>query len=195
MGNPVKTEPCMNAAAFIAWYDLQPDGERYELLDGRVYPMFTTEMQGERVIHAETKARITESFRSQIRAKRLECQALGDGMAVWVDEDTVFEPDALVRCGPRLPDGTLVIMDVMIVVEVASPAIQSIDALHKLTLYFRNSRIVHYLIVLPARKIVIHHQRGADGQITAAICGKDSLVLDPPGLTLNVDELFDDSNL
>ena len=30
-------ETRMDAASFMAWYDLQPDGPRYELLNGRTY--------------------------------------------------------------------------------------------------------------------------------------------------------------
>jgi Uma2 family endonuclease len=193
MGNPVKTEPRMNAEAFLAWYDLQPDGYRYELLDGIVNATHAPNMQGERVIHAETKARVTQSFRNQIHAKRLQCQALGDGMAVRVDDDTVFEPDAMVRCGPRLPDDDLVVSDAIIVVEVASPSTQGADALFKFARYFRNLQITHYLIVLPRRASVLHHRRHADGRIETMSYESGQIALEPPGLILDVDALFADA--
>lgn len=117
MANAFAPSLRMTAEAFVAWTETQPDRPRYELFDGHVY-----EMGAERLVHAEIKARIVSSFRRQIAERNLGCQALGDGMAVRVDEETIFEPDALVRCGPRLPGHTTVITDPLIVVEVASPS-------------------------------------------------------------------------
>ena len=111
-------------------------------------------------------------------------------MAVRVDEETVFEPDALVRCGEPLPGETVLILDPIIVVEVASPSTQRVDALHKLTRYFRNASIVHYLIVLPGSRSICHHRRGADERIETAILTSGVLALDPPGLSLEVETLF-----
>ena len=189
MGNPIKTEPRMNAEAFMAWYDLQPDGKRYELLDGAAY-----EMQSERAVHARTKARVYDLLARQIAKRNLNCEAFPDGMAVRVEDDVVFEPDALVRCGPRLPGDAVVILDPTIVVEVASPSTQNIDVIQKLALYFRNKNILHYLIVLPARKIVIHHNRKTDSEIMTTICSTGALILDPPGLSLDIEEVFADAN-
>ncbi len=172
----------------MAWYDKQPDGKRYELLDGIVH-----ELQSERVAHARAKARVHTMFSRQIARRKLPCEALPDGMAVRVYDDVVFEPDALVRCGPLLHGNDVIVIDPVIVVEVASPSTQSIDALHKLTLYFRNPHIIHYLIVLPARKMVIHHRRLADGQMHSAIAGEGAVTFDPPGLTLDVTDLFSDT--
>ena len=40
--------------------------------------------------------------RSVIEAGLTSCQVFGDGMTVQV-EDSDYEPDALLHCGPRLP--------------------------------------------------------------------------------------------
>ena len=56
-----KDEPRMSAEAFMAWYDAQPDGKRYELFHGVVY-----EMQGERARHNQVKTRIAINFQGQI---------------------------------------------------------------------------------------------------------------------------------
>jgi Uma2 family endonuclease len=191
MVEPHRPETRMTAEAFMAWYEAQPEGRRYELVDGRVTPTYGPEMQGERVLHAETKARIVELFRAQIRSRKLPCQALGDGMAVRIDDETIFEPDAHVRCGPRLPDDATVVTDMVIVVEVASPSTQSVDAIFKFSRYFRNPRILHYLIVLPARKLVMHHRRHSDGHIESQSYDSGTIALDPPGLTLALTELFE----
>jgi Uma2 family endonuclease len=181
-----QTEPRMNAQAFMDWREAQAEGVRYELYDGRVY-----EMSAERLIHVRMKSRIHRQFERQIADRRLPCEALPDGMAVRVDEDTVFEPDALVRCGPSLPDETILILDPLIVVEVASPSSQRIDALDKFARYFNNSSIVHYLIIVPTKRIVIHHTRADDGRIVGRSYIDTGIVrLEPPGLELSLVELF-----
>lgn len=182
-----QTEPRMNAKAFIAWRETQPVGARYELYDGRVY-----EMSAERLVHARIKSRVHRQFERQIADRQLPCEAFPDGVAVQVDEDTVFEPDVLVRCGSWLPDDTILIVDPMIVVEVASPSSQRIDALNKYARYFRNPNIIHYLIVVPTTRIVIHHTRMADSRIVGMSYSDEGVVrLDPPGLDLSLAELFE----
>lgn len=107
----------MTADAFIVWAMQQPEGLRYELVAGEVVAMAP-----ERAGHARTKARIYEAMAQAIPAAELPCEAFPDGMAVRVDADTVFEPDALARCGPRLDDDAVEVADPLIVVEVVSPS-------------------------------------------------------------------------
>ena len=187
MVEPRQTPPRMSADAFMAWYDQQPEGERYELHDGVVYP---NQMQGERLAHAETKLRIAESFRAQIRAGKLPCSGFGDGMAVRVDQDIIYEPDAMVRRGPLLPGDTTIILDPMIVVEVVSPSSHRIDVLTKLTHYFRNPNIVHYLIVIPSTRQAIHHRRGVGERIETTIHPAGVIEFSPPGLSLDLADIF-----
>ena len=54
-----------------------------------------------------------------IRARRLPCHVLPDGMTVRIDDSTAYEPDAIVYCGPKLPPSALEVTDPMIVVEGA----------------------------------------------------------------------------
>ncbi len=189
MAEPQTPQHRMTAEEFMAWYEAQPDGRRYELLEGRIYP---NEMQGERIIHGETKTRITERFRAEILQKKLPCQGIADGMAVRVDNETIYEPDAMVRCGPRLPGGTTIILDPVIVVEVVSPSSQRIDALTKLTYYFHNPHIMHYLIVIATNRQIIHHRRGEGSRINTSIHHSGIIEFDPPGLTLDAAGIFKD---
>jgi Uma2 family endonuclease len=59
-----------------------------------------------------------------------------NGMSVRVDNETVYEPDALVYCGPRVPNGTMFIENPVVVVEVISPASEAVDTGEKLVGYF-----------------------------------------------------------
>ena len=71
-----------------------------------------------------TKFHIARRLAEAIEAGNLPCEALADGMAVEVDETTIYEPDALVRCGAPLPPERSSCSDPIIVVEVVSPSSQ-----------------------------------------------------------------------
>jgi Uma2 family endonuclease len=172
------------AEAFIAWAAAQPDG-RYELADGRVVAMAP-----ERVDHARAKLDATLALRAAIAARGLPCEALPDGVSVRIDARTVFEPDLMVRCGPRAPGTAIEVADPIIVAEVVSPSSRGIDAGVKLAGYFALPSVRHYLIIDTERRSVIHHRRGEDGAIGVRVLQDDPLTLDPPGLSIETRDVF-----
>ena len=99
-------------------------------------------------------------------------------------------PDALVYCGPKLPDESIEVPEPVIVVEVASPSTRKIDASLKLTGYFSLPSVHHYLIVDPDGPPVLYHRRQADGTILTSIVHDGVLTLAPPGLEVGVVEMF-----
>jgi Uma2 family endonuclease len=119
-----------------------------------------------------------------IRTANARCEAFGDGMAVRVDADTVYEPDAMVRCGAPLDDNVTEVTDPMVVVEVVFPIAHKCDSGSKLDDYFRIPSVRHYLIVKTQNKAIIHHRRDDAGGITTHIIRGGALQLDPPGLTV-----------
>jgi Uma2 family endonuclease len=174
------TKPArMTADEFIAWAMQQPEGQRYELVAGEVVGMAP-----ERAGHARAKHRICEALSQAIRAAGLPCEAFPDGISVQVDADTVYEPDALVRCGAPLDDNAVEVPDPLIVVEVVSPSSGSRDSGSKLEGYFRVASVRHYLIVTTRNPAVIHHRRDEAGGITTRIIRDGAVRLDPPGIDL-----------
>lgn len=171
--------PRMTSDEFIAWAMQQPEGKRYELVQGEVVGMAP-----ERSVHALTKGRIYRLLAEAVDAAGLPCTVYPDGMAVAVDEDTIYEPDALLRCGEPLPDDAVKVLDPMMVVEVASPSTQSVDAGEKLADYFRIPSLRHYLIVRAKLRTVIHHARDEGGTITTRIIRDGAVELDPPGIAV-----------
>ena len=169
----------MTADEFIAWAMQQPEGERYELVAGEV-----VSMAPERVAHGRAKFRIARRLAEAIEAARLECEVLGDGISVQVDADTIYEPDALVRCGAPLHDNATKVFDPVILVEVVSPSSRGRDSGSKLEDYFRMPSVRHYLIVKTENRAVIHHERDVAGAITTRIIRDGSIRLDPPGIEL-----------
>lgn len=174
----------MSVDEFLVWSQDLPEGERYELVDGRI-----ERMQSERIIHAETKARVWLALRTALEAAgRSDCQAFIDGVSVRIDETTLREPDALIHCGPYDPD-SIVAENPVVIVEVASP--QS-PGVRKSLDYFSLESVQHYLIVLPAEGRVLHHHRSdSPDEITTRIVGRDATIdLSPPGITLAVEAFF-----
>jgi Uma2 family endonuclease len=169
----------MTADEFIAWAMQQPEGLRYELVAGEVVGMAP-----ERVGHARFNGRVYVALEWAIRAAGVPCEAFPDGMTVRVDADTVYEPDALVRCGPALDDNAVEVIDPLIVVEVVSSSSAKRDSGSKLEGYFRIPSVRHYLIVTTRNFAVIHHQRDDAGGITTRVIREGAIRLDPPGIEL-----------
>ena len=174
-----------NADEFIAWAMEQPTG-RYELHDGLVVAMVP-----ERVNHALAKSQAWLALRAAIAERGLACQVLPDGMSVRVNDRRVYEPDALVRCGPPLPGDAVEVADPVVLVEVVSPSSRGIDRGVKLAGYFSLPSVRHYLIVDTDARVVLHHRRDEDDRIVVRIVGEESLTLDPPGVAIEVGDIFD----
>ncbi|CAA9211855.1 MAG: hypothetical protein AVDCRST_MAG08-145 [uncultured Acetobacteraceae bacterium] len=177
--------PRMTADEFIAWAMEQPDGGRYELVGGEVVGMAP-----ERVARARVKARVFNALADAIERGGLACEAFPDGMAVQVSADTVYEPDAQVRCGPRLPGSAVTIPDPVVVVEVLSPSTRAHDAGAKLGGYFLLPSVRHYLLLDIRTRTLIHHARAEDGGIATRVARDGAVRLDPPGTALDVAELL-----
>jgi Uma2 family endonuclease len=169
----------MTSDEFIAWAMKQPEDRHYELAAGEVVAM-----AAERSAHALTKSRIWRRLAEAIEAAGLPCDVYPDGMAVEIDAYTVYEPDALVRCGPPLPADAVKLTDPMIVLEVLSPSTRARDSGAKLADYFRLPSVRHYLIARTEDHVVIHHARNEDGTILTRIIRAGPVSLDPPGIVL-----------
>ncbi len=167
----------MTSDEFIAWA-MHQDG-RYELASG-----YVVAVAPERAAHARAKAHIWRRLTEAIEAADLPCEAYPDGMSVEIDDNTTYEPDALVRCGPPLPPDAVKLRDPIIVVEVLSPDSVARDSGAKLADYFRLPTVRHYLIMRTEDRVLIHHARGGDGAIATRIIRDGRLVLDPPGIAL-----------
>src|SRR5579872_3242218 len=176
---PAPARARMKADQFIAWAMSQPETERYELVGGEIVAMAP-----ERSSHALTKFKVARRLAEAIEAAGLPCTVYPDGMAVQVDDSTVYEPDALVRCGNLLPEDALNVADPLIVVEVLSPSTRARDAGAKLEDYFRLPSVRHYLILKTENRTVIHHERDGSGAIVTRIVRDGVVVLDPPGIEL-----------
>jgi Uma2 family endonuclease len=174
----------LTADAFIEWAAEQPRG-RFELARGEIVAMAP-----ERLGHTRVKYEAMIALRNAIAERGLGCEAIGDGVSVRIDDQTVYEPDALVRCGPKAPGEAMQVDDPVVVVEVVSPSSRGVDTGVKLADYLRLPTVRHYLIVQTEARAVIHHRRDDAGAIGTRILTGGALALDPPGLEIEVAGLF-----
>jgi Uma2 family endonuclease len=173
----------MNADEFLAWAEGQEG--RLELHDGAVVAM-----SPERIVHSRTKGEVFLALRSAILRAGVPCRVYPDGPGLRVNSGNLFEPDAIVACGPPPHDHSLEVTDPMIVVEVLSPSTAAIDHGPKLMGYFSLPSVEHYLILDPERRVVIHHKRGQSDIIETRPLSEGVVRLDPPGIETTVAEMF-----
>ena len=119
----------MDVAAFLDWTD-GVDG-RWELDRG-----IPVEMQSERVAHLRAKGRVYAAFLAALAGRGLPCEALPDGATVVTRTESVYIPDALIRCGDEPGDQTIAISDPVVIVEVLSPPNSLIEMTTKIDGYF-----------------------------------------------------------
>ncbi len=181
MNEPIKR---MTVQEFLDWSMAQPQG-RYELVDG-----LPIKMPAERALHVRAKFKAAVALSEAVRRAGAACEVLTDGMAVKIDERTVFEPDAIVYCGDEIDDNALLLPNPLIVVEVISPSSEAIDTGKKMAGYFRLETVRHYLVVEPGERFVAHHARLQDGRIETRILTSGELTIDPPGLTVPVEDFL-----
>lgn len=177
-----KPQKAMTVDEFLAWSVTAPG--RYELVHGEVIAMTP-----ERIGHSRTKFAVQSALEKAISVRKLQCRMVPDGATVRIDPKTAYEPDALVYCGAPLSDNAIEVPSPVIVVEVLSPGTAGHDTGEKLVGYFRLASVLHYLIVDPVRRVIVHHRRN-DTVIETRILSGGILSLSPPGLELSVVEFF-----
>jgi Uma2 family endonuclease len=167
------------------WSSRRP--ARFERIDGVVVALAP-----ERVSHNRRKGAARDALRRAVRAAGLApCEVFASGMTVQV-ENSDFEPDALLRCGPPLPGDATRVSDPLVLVEVLSPDSGTRDRATKLRAYFRLPSVRHYLIVWPDEPRVVRHSRMPDEQIATQVFLSAEISLDPPGIMVTVEEFYAD---
>jgi Uma2 family endonuclease len=180
----VLAKPRMNVDEFLDWAVGRPG--RYELFRGEVWMM-----SPETVGHAKIKAAVHTALSAAARRSGQPCHVLPDGVIIRVDKSTAYEPDAQVYCGEELPPTALEVPSPVIVVEVLSQSTRRVDVSHKLAGYFRLPSVAHYLVVDPTQPSIIHHARGGGDAIITHVVTQGRIVLDPPGLQIDLAEIYE----
>ena len=179
----VEVKDRMTADEFLPWAEAQ-EGRR-ELQDGAL-----VSISPERLLHTETKGQVYSVLRAALARAGAPREFLPSGAAVRINENKVFDLDALVYRRPRLAPDAIEVPEPVIVVEILSPATAARDHGVKFTGYFSLRSLVHYLILDPDRRVLIHHRRGQGDVIETRILTDGVVRLDPPGVEASVETLF-----
>ncbi|NVO16832.1 MAG: Uma2 family endonuclease [Rhodoplanes sp.] len=175
----------MTVSAFLAWAEAHAEPPHVELIDGQIVAVAP-----EGSAHNRTKFKTARVLQHALDAAGLAGETFTNGMLVPIDAGTAYEPDAMVRCGAPLPGAGMIVTDPVIVAEVVSPRSAQRDTGAKLIGYFKLASVRHYLVIDPDGRIVTHHARAADSIIVASTLTAGALRLDPPGLVVEVADLF-----
>lgn len=156
----------LTAEDYIAWCATNAPSEgRFELVDGMIVMMAS-----ERVRHVRVKNYVWLAFDSALQRHSAPFTAVGDGVAVRIDQNTVREPDVAVYSGAPDDDASL-LSDPVLVVEVLSPSSVKSDTADKYHDYFSLPSLQHYLIVDADAKTIVHHHRLSADEISRETCG------------------------
>lgn len=178
-----------DVAAFQEWAAAQPGD--WELHDG-----IPVAMAPERADHVRIKQQAWVALREALRQKDVRCEALIDGLAVPGPGLRRFRPDVVVSCGERLDGDSQTVDQPVILVEVLSPSTEDVDTGIKLESYLALPSVQHYLVISSITRSVIHHRRWDDGeQFLTAIRRTGVVELDPPGISIRVEDLYSGTNL
>ncbi len=175
----------MTAEEFAGWAEARPE-KHWELFDG-IPQMQQSQTWG----HQEAVMALYRLFYSAIRDAKLPLFVGAQGVTVKADDWTAFEPDVVVFSG-RMAKTDIIAPNPVIVGEVLSPSTARKDLTVKLARYFDVPSIEHYLIADWEESELIHHRREGGGLAKPVILCDGVLRLDPPGLRLDIAEIFGD---
>jgi Uma2 family endonuclease len=173
----------MTVDEFLAWAEGREG--RWELYNGVPYAM-----PSERTGHIKVKTAVCLALLRAVARAGVQCHVLADGAGVRISQYIMHEPDAIVYCGPELPDDALEVPNPVILVEVLSPSTRKFDETVKKDGYFSLPSVHHYLVVDPAGPPIVHHSRQPDRSILRSEVHEGSLALSPPGIEVAVAELL-----
>jgi Uma2 family endonuclease len=130
-----------------------PEGERAELIDGKLYYMATP-----KTVHQRILTKLTIEIGNFIKAKKGPCEVLPAPYGVFLKaDDSVFvEPDISVICDPEKIDEKGCIGAPDWIIEIISPSSASHDYVRKFVLY-NKAGVREYWIVDPRNNTVTVH--------------------------------------
>lgn len=131
-----------------------PDGQRAELIDGKIYDMATPSLTHQRI-----SSILHNEIYNYIKNNRGECEAFAAPFAVFIDQDNYnyVEPDISVICDTKKLDERGCNGAPDWVVEIVSPSSKRMDYFIKLFKY-QAAGVREYWIVDPEKKSVTVYQ-------------------------------------
>ena len=159
--------------------------ERYEYIDGGVYPM-----TGGKLNHFRIIKNVVLVFERQL--EDYEYETIPNGMLIRAGDATLVAPDVSVVCGdPQTEADTRILLNPTVVVEVISPSSARHDRVLKRDLYESVASIQAYLIVEQDQALVELYTRSLTGwQLRTFRSLDDELELEALGCRLALRKIY-----
>lgn len=183
---PVLQEEPWTLAEFLELLPEMPEGERWELIDGKIYKM----MVGGTTRHSRIVGNVAFALRQALRQRRSRCDVYSEGRRLETDEATFF-PDVVVTCEKQDPEA-LAIHAPVAILEVLSRITRDKDETLKLAHYRRIPSLRHYAIADQTTRLVRVTTREPDGTWSWAVL-EDKGAIDLSALEVAIDlaDLYD----
>jgi Uma2 family endonuclease len=188
-----RTQAPMTVGDFLAWTEEQAGDARYELVAGVPVRL----MAPTNIRHAQIQYNAGQALRRAIEEATLPCRVYdaGPGVAVGHEGDECRIPDVVVTCAATIDESARLVPEPVIVVEVASPSTRLADVNDKVEFYGGITTVRHYLVIEQDRRRVVYHGRGPGGGLEPRILRGGEIALDPPGIRLALDVLYQDTEI
>ncbi len=141
-----------------------PEGERAELIDGKMYMMATPTLT-----HQELLMWLSATIWNYIRDKRGTCKVLPAPFAVYIkdDEHNYVEPDVTVICDMDKLDEKGCHGAPDWAIEIASPSSRTMDYIRKCALYEQAGVREYWIVDLEERSVLVYSfEHGTSRQYT-----------------------------
>ena len=160
--------------------------ERWELIGGEPRRM----QDPERYVHVRNKSRVERALEATVIRACLPYEVTADGLGVRINASEYFIPEVVVFPSGKIGANDRFAPAPVIVVEVLSPSTAKLDLTTKVAGYGSVPTICHYLVVDPDAGELLHYRRTGDVLVAPHGPTTGDLLLEPPGLVLNIPELF-----
>ena len=174
----------MTVAAFLAFGDTRPDGEKWELLEGSLL-LNATPVKN----HQMAVANILFALRVAQRAGRLDWDAL-PGIGVRLSDDSAIEPDVMIR--PRDSFNGNICDDIVVAFEVLSPSTRHLDLTWKRQNYPLLAKLSHYVAVSAEAVDVRVFARAAQWREVRLSRLEDAVRFETLGVALTLADIYED---
>ena len=167
-----------------------PDGQRAELIDGRIYDMAPPSTTDQRILF-----KISRKIANYIDAHAGKCEVFPAPFAVFLNADdrNYVEPDISVICDKNKIDDRGCNGAPDWVIEVTSPSNAYMDYDIKFFKY-RTAGVREYWIVNPRNKTVLVYDFEKTKRTQEYSFGEDVPVCIYEGFTLNIEKMLEETN-
>ncbi|NJN60525.1 MAG: Uma2 family endonuclease [Coleofasciculaceae cyanobacterium RL_1_1] len=180
--------PHLTPEEYFAWEEQQL--EKYELINGRVYPIGIEAMSSGSKNHSLIAAKLITLFSNHLEESSCET-ATSDLRIKIVNTDNYTYPDASVTYDDRDKLTTRYITYPCLILEVLSKSTEAYDRGGKFRMYRRNPKLIDYLLVSSTSiEIDLYHKTEAGDWVILNYQAGDTIELQSINLSFAIEQIY-----